>query len=90
MSYIIPKVYPIYVERVCEELQSAEKLFPPFNSPHEGWAVIHEELEELWREVRKRGDWRELDRLLLMRDEAMQVSAMGMRFMKDICDANIR
>ena len=33
---------------VSAELERAERAFPPFNSPHEGYAVIAEELDELW------------------------------------------
>ena len=32
---------------VEKELESANKHFPQFHSPHEGWAVIREEAEEL-------------------------------------------
>ena len=34
------------------ELARAQSLFGSFNGPHEGWAVIFEELDELWDEVR--------------------------------------
>lgn len=33
-------------ELVAVELESANRQFPQFHSPHEGWAVIMEELEE--------------------------------------------
>lgn len=40
------------VKRLVEkELESANKHFPPFRSPHEGWAVIREEAEELRQET---------------------------------------
>ena len=32
---------------VKKELESANKRFPAFRSPHEGWAVIREEYDEL-------------------------------------------
>lgn len=34
-------------ELVAVELESANRQFPQFHSPHEGWAVILEEYEEL-------------------------------------------
>lgn len=64
------------------ELLHATRLFPPFASSHEGYAVILEEVDELWDAVKnnKDGDaaiWRQ-------RDEALQVAAMGARFLLDV------
>lgn len=40
------------VEKLVEkELASANERFPQFHSPHEGWAVICEEVEELRQET---------------------------------------
>lgn len=40
------------VEKLVEkELASANKQFPRFHSPHEGWAVLREEYDELEEEV---------------------------------------
>ena len=36
---------------VGKELESANERFPQFHSPHEGWAVIREEVEELLQET---------------------------------------
>lgn len=36
---------------VEKELESANERFPQFHSPHEGWAVIREEAEELRQET---------------------------------------
>ena len=36
------------IKLVKEELKSANGKFPLFNSSHEGYAVIKEELDELW------------------------------------------
>ncbi|MBK7330566.1 MAG: hypothetical protein IPI85_16265 [Dehalococcoidia bacterium] len=60
---------------VQAELQRAESKFPGFNSPHEGYAVILEELDELWDEVKAN---RGLTPSALA--EAIQVAAMGMRY----------
>ena len=64
------------------ELHKARTKHAPMHSAHEGYAVILEELDELWEEVRKR----EPDKAKL-RAEALQVAAMGMRFILDICDS---
>lgn len=39
-------------ELVSVELASANKKFPQFHSPHEGWAVILEEIKELCDECK--------------------------------------
>ena len=57
----------------------ATKKFSKFSSTHEGYAVILEELDELWHEIKKNGDKAN------MRDEAIQVAAMGFRFVVDCC-----
>jgi hypothetical protein len=38
--------------QVANEVARAMAKFPPFNSGHEGKAVIEEELEELWEEIK--------------------------------------
>ncbi len=53
----------------------------PFNSAHEGYAVILEELDELWDEVKKKQAERSSETL---KKEAVQVGAMAMRFLVDI------
>ncbi len=64
---------------IAQEVMRARAKFKPFNSAHEGYAVILEELDELWEEVRRkhvdRGD---------MRTEALQVAAMAVRFLTDV------
>jgi hypothetical protein len=68
---------------IFEEYKRATLLFKPFNSAHEGYAVIKEELEELWGEIKKRRSIRSRD---VMRAEAVQVGAMALRFILDICN----
>ena len=72
------------VDDVMAELARARRKFPtPFHSPHEGWAILHEEVEELKREA----FWGQpLDHRWLMRKEAIQVAAMAIRFIEDCCD----
>ena len=60
---------------VGAEVERAERLFPAMNSPHEGWAVIREELDELWEHVRAN-----TGRGPEARKEALQVAAMGLRY----------
>lgn len=64
---------------VRDELIRASYKFPPFNSAHEGWAVIKEELDELWDEVKcNRG------RSHNASQEAIQVAAMAIRYVIDM------
>lgn len=70
------------VSEVVEELISATKANGPFNSPHEGIGVLDEEFIELKDEAYLKPSKRSKD---LMRKEAKQVAAMGIRFMLDCC-----
>ena len=67
---------------ILEEYQSASQKHAPFNSAHEGYAVLLEEVDELWAEVKKNGSERSK---AAMRGEAIQVAAMAMRFINDVC-----
>jgi len=69
------------IKQIIEEFYRAIKLHEPFNSVHEGIAVIEEEYDELWDEIKKKDSKRDIDAL---RKEASQVAAMGMRFMVDL------
>lgn len=66
---------------VENELRNATRKFGAFASPHEGYAIIKEELDELWEEIKKQHDDRTKER---MREEAKQVAAMALRFMIDL------
>jgi len=64
---------------VRAEILRAVSKHRPMNSPHEGYAVIAEELDELWDEVKEhRG------RQLSAFGEAIQVAAMGVRYVADL------
>lgn len=60
--------------------------WPPFNSAHEGYAVLLEEVDELKEHVwtnQKRRD------LKAMRKEAIQVAAMAIRFVREVCNEEV-
>lgn len=68
---------------VVRELRRAREKFPrPQSSAHEGFAVLKEEVDELWDEVKGNAP----DRKQRMRAEAVQVAAMAIRFIEDVCD----
>jgi len=64
------------------EYLTASVKFPEFNTAHEGYAVILEELDELWDEVKRNPEARIRE---AMRKEAIQVAAMALRFIIDCC-----
>jgi len=72
------------VEQVCEligdELRRATKKHAPMMSAHEGYAVILEEVDELWDEIKEQypNKGKQLE-------EAIQVAAMAARFVLDVC-----
>ena len=68
---------------VTEEYNRATKGHAPFNTAHEGFAVLLEEVDELKAEVWKNKTKRDPEQ---MRREAVQVAAMAMRFIHDVCD----
>lgn len=68
---------------VNDEVLHACVRYPKFNSAHEGYAVLLEEVDELWDEVKKSPRKREPK---AMREEAIQVAAMAMRFLVDVCE----
>lgn len=67
---------------VSMELHRAFNMFPPFNSGHEGFAIIYEELQELWAEVQTKQSTAGRDER--MRKEAIQIAAMAIRFINDL------
>lgn len=79
MAYTAP--YNVSDEIVME-LQRAMNLHPtPMHNAHEGYAVLLEEVDELWDEIKKRDkNWTEI------RKEAIQVAAMAMRFVLEVVD----
>lgn len=69
---------------VERELRRAIRKHEPMNSPHEGWAVIREEVDELWDEV-KADNGRELSAF----EEAIQVAATSIRYVHDLTTASV-
>ena len=62
---------------VKDEYARARKKFPPMRGPHEGYAVLLEEVDELWDAI-KAND------LVHARKEAIQVAAMAMALIAEV------
>ena len=73
--------YCDYLIEVDNEITRATQKHKPMNSAHEGYAVIKEELEELWDEIKKQNPSK-----TLMHKEALHVAAMALRFIQDVCE----
>ena len=67
------------IKEVAAEVRKAAAKHRPMASAHEGYAVILEELDELWEHVRADTAYGKD-----ARKEAIQIAAMGVRFVKDL------
>ena len=63
------------------ELRRATELHAPQNSAHESYAVILEEVDEFWNEVKKKREQRDQAK---MRSELIQIAAMACRAILDL------
>ena len=70
----------IVLMQITDELSEAKNKFPGFHSLHEGYAVLKEEVDELWDLVR--GKEAERDPQLVER-ECIQIAAMAIRIILD-------
>lgn len=68
---------------ILEEFNRATGAYGPFASAHEGYAILLEEVDELWDEIKVKQSNHDLD---AMRREAIQIGAMAMRFIHDVTD----
>ena len=73
------------INHVLDEYARATDAFGPFASMHEGYAVLLEELDELWDEIKSSPNKNPM-RAERIRLEAGQVAAMALRFLVDCCD----
>lgn len=71
-----------FADMVAAELARATANNGPFHSMHEGYAVLQEEVDELWEEVKKKPANRDKKNMLT---ECVQIAAMAQRFALDCC-----
>lgn len=67
----------VCIQEILKEYHQATARHGPFHGSHEGYAVLLEEVDELWDEVKANNKQRQ-------REEAIQVAAMALRFLTDI------
>ena len=51
-DYDVPKIRDYWIDQVKIELGEAMSKFSKFNSNHEGYAVLKEEVDELWDNIK--------------------------------------
>ena len=71
------------LELIKKEYHTTAYSFEQFNNAHEGYAVLLEEVDELWENVKL--NQKNPDRLKLIKEEAIQVAAMAIRLIYDCC-----
>ncbi len=69
------------LDNIAAEYIRASNNFPKFNNAHEGYAVLLEEVDELWEAIKM--NQKEEGRTIRITDEAIQVAAMAMRILVD-------
>jgi len=62
---------------ILAEFRRARIRHKPMRGPHEGYAVLLEEVDELWDEVKANRPW-------MAREEAIQVGAMALAFALEV------
>jgi|SRR3990167_4828392 len=70
---------------VVNEYGKARAKYQPFHSAHEGYAVLLEEVDELWEWVRARSSNRSHE---AMWQECIQIAAMAMAFATEVRNAD--
>ncbi len=65
------------LEEIEKEVERGNSIYPLFSSCHEGYAVLKEEVDELWDEVKKSKGVLANDEMIA---EAIQVAAMAIKF----------
>jgi hypothetical protein len=71
----------IGLKLVADEIARARSMHAPMKSAHEAYAVILEEVDEFWDEVKKRRSHRDKNS---MRKELVQIGAMAIRALSDL------
>jgi len=80
MPMLILKKLNAILSEVHVEASEARMKFHSYHSMHEGYAVLLEELEELWDEIKKHQEHRDLEAI---RKELVQVASVAVLFLYD-------
>ena len=81
--YISEHSLGVINQAVLDEFRKATRKFGRFHNAHEGYAVLLEEVDELWEAVKlNQNNPEREDRIM---SEATQVAAMAIRLLHDVC-----
>lgn len=69
-------------KQIENEFLRASDLYPDLHSNHEGYAVIKEEVDELWDAIKKCKDIKGNKEI---RSELIQIGAMVIRYLDNLC-----
>ena len=72
------------IDEIINEFIRANCNFVDFNSAHEGYAVLLEEVDELWENIKLHQATP--GRTELIKEEAIQVAAMVIRLIYECCE----
>ena len=70
------------LKQIENEYLRASDLYSDLHSNHEGYAVIKEELDELWNEIKKSKETKGNKNI---RKELVQIGAMVIRYLDNLC-----
>ena len=70
------------LNEIVQEFFKASDKFPPMRSEHEGYAILKEEVDELWGSIKL--NQKNPERALKCHKECVQVAAMALRFLYDL------
>ena len=78
----MPSEAEFVVNEIIASYMKARAKHAPMRGPHEGYAILLEEVDELWDEVKR---WQPNDQnLVAMRKEALHVAAMALAFLIEV------
>lgn len=66
--------------QIQQEIDNSRSRHGEFTGSHEGYAVLLEEVDELWSEIKKRER-----NFNTMEKECIQIAAMAIKFIEDVC-----
>lgn len=69
------------LEDIKKEFKFATEHWNDFGSLHEAYAIVLEEMDELWDEVKR--SQKDPERLSYVKEEAIQVATMAIRLIHD-------
>ncbi len=73
------------IGEIRTEYETAMLKFGTFASAHEGYAILLEEVDELWEAIKSKDGFESG----AVAREAVQVAAMAVRFLVDVCNYDL-